>query len=313
MMDSFMLGTTIVALLLLHVINVPEVAGKSLAFLATEPPARHRSNSRDTSTSLRLTLTLTRTEAADVMNTLLMPTSEYDDRERVGGLAQFGTDVDVEQVISANDPRTSLTYAEFPLHSFDQLVDCALSHASSSSSLLSSSSSSSPPCLLDLGSGCARLVLYAALSRPGCIVHGIEISELLHGKAMEALQRGMDHGYFLTDDSDSTTTSTTSNIQLHCGPASDDSALLAHVWEEAHVVFCYSTVWPAPDFSISLQAMVLGPEWSHLLATVCRPGCIVITTDRVLNPLDGWVLLDRMDVDNPQLWGSTGYIQRLVK
>eukprot|EP00978_Attheya_sp_CCMP212_P049064 scaffold611086_cov86-Attheya_sp.AAC.1 len=135
---------------------------------------------------------------------------------------------------------------------------------------------------------------------------------------MQALQQGMDHGYFLTDDSTTTTTaSTKSNIHLHCGPASHDddtsSALLTHVWEEAHVVFCYSTVWPAPDFSISLQAMVLGPEWSHLLATVCRPGCIVITTDRVLNPLDGWVLLDRMDVANPQsLWGSTGYIQRLV-
>jgi SAM-dependent methyltransferase len=235
------------------------------------------------------------------MDTLLMPVSEYGDRVRVGGWAQFGT-TNPLTIIPANDPRMSLTYAEFPLHSFDQLLDCALSHSSQSSL-------SETPCLLDLGSGYARLVLYAALSRPGYMVYGIEISDLLHEKATEALQRGMDHGYFLTDDS--TTTTSTTNIQLHCGPASDTA--LAHVWEEAQVVFCYSTVWPAPNFSIPLQAMVLGPEWSHLLATVCQPGCIVITTDRVLNPLDGWLLLDRMDVDNPQLLGSTGYIQRLIK
>eukprot|EP00978_Attheya_sp_CCMP212_P020000 scaffold56767_cov42-Attheya_sp.AAC.2 len=57
-----------------------EVAGTSPAFILAaepEPPARHWHNSRGRGrdTSLRLT----RTEAADVMNTLLMPTAEYDD------------------------------------------------------------------------------------------------------------------------------------------------------------------------------------------------------------------------------------------
>jgi hypothetical protein len=37
----------------------------------------------------------------------------------------------------------------------------------------------------------------------------------------------------------------------------------------------------------------------------------MITTDRVLDPRHGWLFLDRLDVDNREVMGSTGYIQVL--
>ena len=49
-------------------------------------------------------------------------------------------------------------------------------------------------------------------------------------------------------------------------------------------------------------------EWSELLADSCKFGTVVVTTDRALNPVNGWVLKNRLDVENPSLLGSTGYI-----
>ena len=57
--------------------------------------------------------------------------------------------------------------------------------------------------------------------------------------------------------------------------------------------------------------MNLDRQWSELLANSCRKGCVVITTDRALDPQHGWELLDRLDVDNREVMGSTGYIQVL--
>eukprot|EP00549_Striatella_unipunctata_P017543 CAMPEP_0118708104 /NCGR_PEP_ID=MMETSP0800-20121206/21662_1 /TAXON_ID=210618 ORGANISM="Striatella unipunctata, Strain CCMP2910" /NCGR_SAMPLE_ID=MMETSP0800 /ASSEMBLY_ACC=CAM_ASM_000638 /LENGTH=53 /DNA_ID=CAMNT_0006611181 /DNA_START=14 /DNA_END=175 /DNA_ORIENTATION=+ len=36
-------------------------------------------------------------------------------------------------------------------------------------------------------------------------------------------------------------------------------------------------------------------------------------TDRILDPSYGWELKDRLDVPNPEVMGSTGYIQVLNK
>ena len=59
--------------------------------------------------------------------------------------------------------------------------------------------------------------------------------------------------------------------------------------------------------------MILSPKWSKTLASTCHNRCVGVTTDRALNPDDGWILVDRMDVENPSVWGSTGYISVLEK
>ena len=64
-------------------------------------------------------------------------------------------------------------------------------------------------------------------------------------------------------------------------------------------------------FSVDLGAMILGREWSETLADLCRDGTVAITTDRALDPEYGWVLLSRTEVTNPEVFGSTGYVQVL--
>ena len=57
--------------------------------------------------------------------------------------------------------------------------------------------------------------------------------------------------------------------------------------------------------------MILSSKWSSTLASTCPEGCVAITTDRALDPDYGWKLLDRMEVENPSVWGSVGYISML--
>ena len=58
---------------------------------------------------------------------------------------------------------------------------------------------------------------------------------------------------------------------------------------------------------------MLSPKWSETLALLCPDGCVAVTTDRALDPENGWRLLDRMDGENPSVWGSVGYISKLEK
>jgi hypothetical protein len=53
----------------------------------------------------------------------LMPRKEYSDRIGWGRDAQG---IDGTTALKADDPRLSMTYAEFPLRSMDQLVDLGL-------------------------------------------------------------------------------------------------------------------------------------------------------------------------------------------
>jgi hypothetical protein len=134
-------------------------------------------------------------------------------------------------------------------------------------------------------------------------VHGVEIASLLHSLGAEYLEQGVEEGLFV-----GTTSQPSSNsISLHFGPAEEYSHLLA----KANIVFAYSTAFPANSFSPELGAMILEPEWSRLLSKSCRNGCVAITTDRALDPIDGWELVDRLDVKNPEVFGSTGYIHVL--
>merc|ERR1712151_668372 len=86
-------------------------------------------------------------------------------------------------------------------------------------------------------------------------------------------------------------------ILFHEGPADNFKNIL----NNADVIFGYSTAWPAPNFDPEIGAVVLGSEWSTMLAQSCKDGCIVITTDRILNTNDGWVVFEKFDVENPEL------------
>ena len=239
---------------------------------------------------------LTRQDAQNLINSQLYPAEQFNDRMNVGRDAQGLVG---EDVIRGDDPRLSFTYAEFPLESFDTLVDAALEVRGDPKP------SGETTRLVDLGSGCARLVLYAALSR-GWDVQGIEIGQELHGKALAALEKGIDCGYFNIEIDEQNTAGAT----LLLGDAKEYSSVLA----SANIVFAYSTVFPAAEqFNVGLGALVLRPEWSQMLASKCQEGCIAITTDRALDPQYGWELIDRLDVENPEVFGSTGYIHILRK
>lgn len=238
---------------------------------------------------------LSKKDAADVIENILFPSNERSDRMVASGKAQGVT---AGTAISASDPRLSCSYGEFPLGSFDELLDIAMEYCSEPSQ---------PMKVVDVGSGCGRLVMYASLSRGGVAVDGIEIAEELHSVATRIQEKGVSEGYFAPPCGDRPGSSV---ANLHLGTAEALSAVL----EESDIIFAYSSAFRVgQDWNVELSAMVLGPEWSEMLANACRPGCIAITTDRALDPVHGWDLVERRDVDNPEVLGSTGFIHLLRK
>lgn len=232
-----------------------------------------------------------RDEVANFIDTVLYPQREYANR------AQSSTDEDCPMLLEASDPRTFLSYGEFPLGSFDCLLEEAEKYHSRH-----------PNVLVDLGSGTGRLVLYAALCghQGSCKwgkVHGVEIGKGPHDVALQTLEKGINEGYFQAKGLENDT----SSVHFHHGPAQDYNS----IFSEADIVFSYSTVFESKGFNVDLGAMVLADEWSSWLSEVCRPGCVIVTTDRALNPEHGWELKSTLDVDNPALLGSTGYISIL--
>ena len=253
--------------------------------------------------------------------------------------------------IKGDDPRNQYTYGEFPYHSFDELVDRALELMEEQRELKNGSTDekeTTKKCMVDLGSGCGRLVLYAALTRNNegseqgtsnhmWDFHGVEIGSQLHSLAVKSLKRGVDNGWFSQSTNpgeveNDDAIDPRSNIVFHNGNAllvddpyfsfaKDDNTLttrnsIQSVLSRATLLFAYSTVWetdPSQAFDTELQAMILSPKWSQALASLCPPGCVAVTTDRALNPQDGWRFLERMEVENPSVWGSMGYISILEK
>jgi hypothetical protein len=241
-----------------------------------------------------------REQGLEIVNRFILPSAQYGDRIELGRQAQG---LDASDLVTAQDPILSFSYGEFPTHSTDQLLDLALQYAKHQHDR--------PMELLDLGSGCGRLVSYWGLTRGTddlpWHVHGVEISELLHHAAVRALQRGLADQHFVEKPS-TQTVGQNNTITLHLGAAENVKPII----HQAQLIFAYSTTWDTVGFSQDEQAMILDRHWSELLATTCRKGCIVITTDRILDPLCGWRVVEKLDVDNAEVFGSTGYIQVLL-
>lgn len=229
-----------------------------------------------------------RDEGKTIMDDTLMPKKQYSNRIGLGRDAQG---IGGGSALDPNDPRLSMTYAEFPLDSLDELVDVGMKHLQKDQVNF-----------VDIGSGCGRIALYLAMTRQNWDVHGIEISKLLHEQATEYLEKAMEQNFF----SDSTSVESGS-LALHLGPAAE----FYHLLGQADCIFAYSTAFSAKSFSPELGALLLDPEWSNLLSESCKTGCVAITTDRALDPAYGWELVDRLDVENQEVFGSTGYIHIL--
>lgn len=349
-----------------------------------------------------------RAEARQMVSETLCPPNEERDRDIAGIEAYANTNNDGSgdaaaagrggrgvEVITNDDPRGEYTYGEFPFESFDMLVDRALDYVSlprlgkddddtNDQRLMEEEEGYYASnhhrhrqygTMVDLGSGCGRLVFYAALTRGGgggetekatatttpaasCCwnVHGVEIGTQLHSLAINSLQRGIDRGWFESTDNDNDiseesvddgSSSSSPTMAFHNGnallvedpyftpPKSSNSnnnssnrdshktpdeaepykpiqSLLANT----NLLFAYSTVYETnkiQPFHPELGAMILAPKWSQTLSQLCQNGCVAVTTDRALDPKDGWRLVDRMEVENPSVWGSVGYISVLDK
>lgn len=125
----------------------------------------------------------------------------------------------------------------------------------------------------------------------------------MHERGLECIQKGTENGVFSVDIG----ASTSNTFALRLGAAGDHVRLL----QEADCIFAYSTAFSAKQFSPELGALILDREWSELLGQSCSLGCVVITTDRALDPRYGWKLLDRLDVENPDVFGTTGFVHIL--
>ena len=347
-----------------------------------------------------------RSNARDAVDRVLCPPDERYERDDAGMEAYDDVEVggvvgDVRRPLdggssrrrrSANvamtndDPRGEYTYGEFPFGSFDALVDRASIYVDAIGDVgdcdeddvddyeddRRTGEGGRRHTMVDLGSGCGRLVLYAALTRgmsnsakSNWDVHGIEIGTRLHSLAIRSLRRGVDNGWFeyvdatmndaddAVDGDDKVDNDGGRIISFHNGNAlssedpyftnkrprtstssdhtkDDESSSssapsptysstydsIRSLLSRTDLIFAYSTVWETSKirpYDTNLGAMVLSSKWSRTLASTCKDGCIAITTDRVLDPEDGWRLLDRMEVDNPAVWGSVGYISVLEK
>jgi len=259
-------------------------------------PTSHRYSTLQATITASVPNRFSREDGLSIVDTSLLPSEDYGERIKRGKDAQG---LDSSTAVSANDPRLMLTYGEFPTHSTDALIDLALLHVPPIDGTLE---------MLDLGSGCGRLVCYFALTRgtreQPWSVHGLEISDMLTNVALQAVAAGANEKLF---NENVATDSGQNSLALHLGAAED----LTEVLGRAHLIFAYCTVFKTNGFSEELGAMILDRQWSELLANSCRKGCVVITTDRALDPQHGWELLDRLDVDNREVMGSTGYIQVL--
>jgi len=273
-------------------------------------------------------------EAQSIISNTLYPPSEYKKRMYLGYQYTGVEDDHNQKALTNDDERLRYTYAEFPVESFHHLVverafywKSTLEKVQKSAMETFEEMETEEKCLVDIGSGCAQLVLYGSLilNGNGChesnnskdkkeksnwSVHGIEISQSTHDHGIKMLERGMQENFFHPASIDSQNQDEKlSKVSLHLGSAASCISLLS----KADVIFSYSSVFNTVGFSTTVGGMILAPEWSDMLAQQCKNGCIVVTTDRALDPTFGWTLLEKLDVENPDLIGSTGFIQILDK
>jgi precorrin-6B methylase 2 len=146
-----------------------------------------------------------------------------------------------------------LTYGEFDLPFFFSLLADAAPSAGES--------------FLDVGSGCGRLVLAAALAHSWETAAGVELLEHLHTSAQEAHTR-------LRAVLEGEPSVSLSPCRLVCAEADEALPSLLRSTCAPHVVFVFATCWPGAGPYL--------PNLSATLAANLRVGSRVITVDKQL-------------------------------
>jgi hypothetical protein len=238
--------------------------------------------------------------AQNLLNTKdFLPSNKYSDRIGFGRIAvekEYNESNDNNennnnnkpQIMKANDPRLKMTYAEFPLSSYDILLDKAITYLPKTTAAATTKSTKIN--IVDIGSGLGRIVLYTALTRgsgskgeveeeeeeeENWNISGIEIISGLHDRALQLVQTGIEAGLF----SSSTTTNTTdtsnagtiipdndnddcNSFSFHLGSFNENNDLketttatatstttIQKVLNEADMIFMYSTAFTATQFN----------------------------------------------------------------
>jgi len=160
-----------------------------------------------------------------------------------------------------SEPPAEYTYGEFDFYSFAQLLD----HIGTKYV-----DSWNDATFVDIGSGTGRLVWAAALLHPQMSQStGLEILQGLHDQAIASQ-------------------SSTMATQTRHAPVNFELDSFVHrpdVLRSANVVFTFSTCFPDAVYR----------DLSHCVAQECRPGTIVVTTERPLDAIGPLTLVETRD------------------
>ena len=191
-------------------------------------------------------------------------------------------------VAQKHEPPPALTYGEFPLPFFAQLLDCACAVAGLDQEARRHA------VFCDIGSGSGRLVLFAAAAAKWNAVRGVELLQGLHEQAIEKLELAR------ALRADGELDLLTEHIDLVNG-SWDNPVLTA--WEEIDVAFAYTTALPSDGDGILR-------ELSDALSPLLREGCVVCTTDYRLCD-KRFEVISQLAGENEGVGGmSVGYVQR---
>ncbi|KAL1523454.1 hypothetical protein AB1Y20_018394 [Prymnesium parvum] len=229
-------------------------------------------------------LALLSLERAELLLSQAYAAHPFDERLMIGRQAQLGDQMVYRPGLLGCRVPSELTYGEFDLGFYAQLVDTALSTRGQEGGVL-----------VDVGSGCGRLVLASAVLWPGLRrVAGVEKVEPLHAIALAASQAvrlppGAPTAEFFCSDA---------HEALRAGGPLQDASIL----------FAYSSTFPSCGDVMT--------DFSELCARCLRPGTLVIVTDKQLGSIGDaeFKLLDAVEGRNAETGGaSVGYIYQVIR
>jgi hypothetical protein len=207
----------------------------------------------------------------------LFPPAELEKRN-----AQSRTDGYWPYIQNGDDPPADLTYGEFDLYFFSQLLDRAANIRRQQDRMESNGVGWEDKVFVDIGSGTGRLVFSAAALHPQFrLCRGIELLPTIHEQAVQNLQScrlPSSSGHALTVhalSSDSTPGFLPmAPVELVCGSLDDPYVYFG----DADLIFVFSSCMTSS--LLQRLACAVGRQ--------CRPGTLVVTTEYML-PLEGFV------------------------
>lgn len=259
---------------------------------------------------------LSRPEAVQLLDTHVLPMSEKGYRMNLNGNDIVDNNIDID----------SSTYGEFSLTSLDVILDRIAQEFSQGNEDDVESTTTErrqgPLIIIDIGSGCGRLVLYMAIAQRclqqysnDLVVTGIEQSKALHEESIRATERLLQYNnareHFKVDQ-DHPVECTNNEIRLYYGSAND----FLNEIHAADIIICYSTAFSSGDFLPSISALLLSQEWNTILtprlqqqqhpsaastAPSLQSTLYCVTMDKALDPSRGWIMVDRINVPNPEI------------